>query len=144
MFLRHVVQNLDDSESPLVEIFLDEFAASALAGRGLAWDASRLAGQAAIRADDATVARRLLEQARELHRQTDTAAPGAAEVGLSDREVEIARFVVDGLTYKEIGAQLYIAPKTVEHHVARIRRKVQAGSRAEMIAALREVVTSTP
>ena len=59
---------------------------------------------------------------------------------LSDRELEIARGVVDGLTHKEIGAQLYISPKTVEHHVARIRRKVQAGSRAEMLAILRDLV----
>jgi DNA-binding CsgD family transcriptional regulator len=57
--------------------------------------------------------------------------------GLSEREVEVARLVLDGRTHKEIGAQLYISPKTVEHHVARIRTKVGATDRAEFVAALR-------
>ena len=60
--------------------------------------------------------------------------------GLTAREIDVSRYVLDGLTYREIGAQLYISPKTVEHHVARIRRKVQAGSRAEMLASLRALL----
>ncbi len=42
-----------------------------------------------------------------------------------------------GLTYREIGARLYISAKTVEHHVARIRRRLGAGSRSELLAMLR-------
>ena len=49
----------------------------------------------------------------------------------------VAQYIVDGLTHKEIGAQLYISPKTVEHHVAKIRQKLGASTRAEMLAALR-------
>ena len=56
---------------------------------------------------------------------------------LSEREQEVADFVLDGLTHKEIGAQLFISPKTVEHHVAKIRQKLGASTRAEMLAALR-------
>jgi DNA-binding NarL/FixJ family response regulator len=56
---------------------------------------------------------------------------------LSEREQMVAQHIVDGLTYKEIGAQLYISPKTVEHHVAKIRQKLGASTRAEMLAALR-------
>jgi DNA-binding NarL/FixJ family response regulator len=56
---------------------------------------------------------------------------------LSEREQVVAQFVVDGLTYKEIGAQLYISPKTVEHHVAKIRQKLGTTTRAEMLASLR-------
>jgi DNA-binding CsgD family transcriptional regulator len=48
--------------------------------------------------------------------------------------------VLTGRTHREIGAQLYIAPKTVEHHVARIRAKLGATTRAEFIAALRHVL----
>ena len=48
--------------------------------------------------------------------------------------------VVAGSTHREIGAQLYIAPKTVEHHVALIRAKLGAGSRAELLAMLREIL----
>lgn len=120
-------------------------AAEALAGAGLPWEASRLCGQAAIRLDDPAATRRLLERARELAQAdqagwsdgTRTATPEAAR--LSDREVEVARLVLAGQTYKDIGAQLYLSPKTVEHHVARIRGKLGAGSRAEMIDALQRL-----
>jgi DNA-binding CsgD family transcriptional regulator len=116
-------------------------AAESLARRGLRWEASRLAGQAAIRVADTGDARRLLDLARRLHRSGGEAESiGGSEAGLSPREVEIARYVVDGVTYREIGAQLYLSPKTVEHHVARIRRKVRAESRAEMLAILREIL----
>jgi DNA-binding CsgD family transcriptional regulator len=70
---------------------------------------------------------------------------GSAEsnkAGLSEREVEVARLVLDGRTHKEIGAQLYISPKTVEHHVARIRVKVGANDRAEFVAALKSLLNS--
>jgi len=61
--------------------------------------------------------------------------PSAASV-LSDREQAVAQHVVDGLTHKEIGTQLYISPKTVEHHVTKIRQELGATTRAEMLAAL--------
>jgi DNA-binding CsgD family transcriptional regulator len=118
-------------------------ATEGLAAAGLPWEASRLAGQAAIRTGDPAVARRLLERARDLG---ESVRAGAASAGadvlaaLSEREVEVARLVVQGRTYKEIGSQLFIAPKTVEHHVARIRTKVGATDRAEFLAALRELL----
>jgi DNA-binding CsgD family transcriptional regulator/tetratricopeptide (TPR) repeat protein len=60
--------------------------------------------------------------------------PPAATLSL--REQEIARRVLTGLTYKEIGAQLFISAKTVEHHVARIRRRLGATSRRELFGHL--------
>jgi len=110
-----------------------------LADRQLPWEASRLAGQAAITTTDPTAARRLLERARELS-EPDAAAAGPSGAGLSEREIEVARMVLTGSTHREIGAQLYISPKTVEHHVARIRGKLGATSRAELLAMLREIV----
>ena len=50
---------------------------------------------------------------------------------------EAPALVVDGLTHKEIGARLYLSPKTVEQHVAHLRRKLRASSRATLVAALR-------
>ena len=117
-----------------------------LAAVQLPWEASRLAGQAAIHTRDPIVARRLLERARELS-EADSVATDAqpAKVGraasLSERELAVAKLVLAGSTHREIGAQLYIAPKTVEHHVARIRSKLGAGSRAELLAVLREIVS---
>jgi len=63
-------------------------------------------------------------------------------VTLSTREQEIARRVLTGLTYKEIGAQLFISAKTVEHHVARIRRRLGATSRRELFGHLQVMLAS--
>jgi DNA-binding NarL/FixJ family response regulator len=120
-------------------------AARGLQGLGLTWEASRLTGQAAIRSADPSVTRVLLEQARDLKAALPAAeaADAASSVSvLSEREQMVAQYIVDGLTHKEIGAQLYISPKTVEHHVAKIRQKVGASTRAEMLAALRAHLTS--
>ena len=112
--------------------------AERLADRQLPWEASRLAGQAAITTTDPAAARRLLERARELS-EPDKAV-SAETSGLSERELDVARMVLAGSTHREIGAQLYISPKTVEHHVARIRNKLGATSRAELLAMLRDIV----
>jgi len=117
--------------------------AGELAAVGLPWEGSRLVGQAAIRTTDAAAARRLLERARDLSSAEVVPDRGRAESahgGLSEREVEVARMVLAGDTYREIGAKLFISPKTVEHHVARIRAKVGATTRAEFVAALRSLL----
>jgi DNA-binding NarL/FixJ family response regulator len=118
-------------------------AAEELVAAQLPWEGSRLAGHAAIRTADPAAARRLLERARELanlEALSGTGPPEAAPGGLSDREVEVARLVLAGRTHKEVGAQLYLSPKTVEHHMARIRTKLGATSRAELIGALRRLL----
>lgn len=114
-------------------------AASALADVGLVWEASRLAGAAAIRMSDGATMRDLLQFARGLTAErTPQLTEGATD--LSPRERDVATHLLAGLTYREIGGQLYIAPKTVEHHVARIRRKLGVKSRAELLVALRRHV----
>jgi DNA-binding NarL/FixJ family response regulator len=110
--------------------------AARLADAGLRWEAAALLRAAAERTADPAVARRLLGAGRGL--RTASATPGrAAPGGLSDREREVGALVVDGLTHKEIGARLYISPKTVEQHVARLRQKLAASNRAALVAALR-------
>ena len=37
----------------------------------------------------------------------------------------------------DVGSRLYISAKTIEHHVARIRRRLGAGSRSELLSMLR-------
>lgn len=113
-----------------------------LRSRGRFWEASRLAGAAAIRAADGSVTRALLELARDMRALLPdaTAEEVPAAGALSERELEVARAVADGHTYKEIAASLYISPKTVEHHVAKIRQKLGASTRAEMLSALREIL----
>ena len=61
---------------------------------------------------------------------------------LSEREREVAALVLSGLTYKQVGDRLFISAKTVEHHVARMRQKLGATSRAELFDQLRQLVRS--
>ncbi|MFG3578604.1 helix-turn-helix transcriptional regulator [Micromonospora chersina] len=129
-----------------------ETAARGLHDAGLCWDAARLAGQAAIRTSDRRAMTTLLECARVLQARpparTDGAGDGEAPVAdagptryrLSDREHEVAELVLAGLTYREIGDRLFISAKTVEHHVARMRSRLDCANRAELLALLRTVV----
>ena len=60
---------------------------------------------------------------------------GPRAVGLlSRREQEVLRLVGDGLSNREIGARLFISPKTAEHHVSRIYAKLGVSSRVEAAA----------
>ncbi len=128
----------------------DSEAISASAGElyelGLCWDASRLAGQAAIRTSDRKVMVQLLEAARQFQGAAGRTPEPVAATGLSalsERELEVARLVVDGLTYKQAGSKLFISGKTVEHHMARIRGKLGAGDRRELLALLRELLPNS-
>ncbi|MBW0088814.1 LuxR family transcriptional regulator [Pseudonocardia sp. KRD-184] len=128
-----------------------ESAARGLHAVGLSWDGGRLAGQAAIRTRDKTGMASLLGTARALQvvEQAPEQAPSdpastqqapARDDVLSDREREVAALVLEGLTYKQIGEQLFISAKTVEHHVSRMRQRLGSGSRGELFAHLRGII----
>jgi DNA-binding CsgD family transcriptional regulator len=64
-----------------------------------------------------------------------TAGVGARAVGeLSRRERDVLRLLAEGLTNRELAARLFISPKTAEHHVGRIFRKLDLRTRAEAAA----------
>lgn len=125
-----------------------EEAARSLHAVGLWWDASRLAGQAAIRTSDRQAMVRLLDCARLLQgrpvsarRAEADAVPVAEDAGkLSDREREVARLVLEGMTYKQVGDRLFISAKTVEHHMARMRQRLGSTSRSDLLAQLRHIL----
>lgn len=111
-------------------------AAAALSDRP--WEAAALCGVAAEKVTDPASVKHLLGKGRALRASvTPEHTASSAEGLLSKRERAVGELLLDGLTYKEIGAKLYISPKTVEQHVARIRQKLPATNRAELIAALR-------
>lgn len=58
---------------------------------------------------------------------------------LTDREREVLRLVAEGLTNREIGERLYLAEKTVKHHMTNVLGKLHVRSRVEaaLIAARR-------
>ncbi|MEZ0349182.1 isoniazid response ATPase/transcriptional regulator IniR [Mycobacterium sp. pR1184] len=143
------------------QVDADEVTASAraLSHVGLTSDATRLAGQAALQTPDGRVSGAMLQLARDLKLGAD---PGDVSTGLtrdepdgaasspshqptsgsplSQREREVAELLLLGMPYRDIGAQLFISAKTVEHHVARIRRRLGAGSRSEMLSMLRAML----
>jgi DNA-binding NarL/FixJ family response regulator len=51
---------------------------------------------------------------------------------LTPREQEVLRLIARGYAYKEIARRLGISPKTVEHHVSSVLRKLQLSSRHEL------------
>ncbi|MGW4529146.1 helix-turn-helix domain-containing protein, partial [Amycolatopsis sp. NPDC004378] len=55
---------------------------------------------------------------------------------LTERERDIGRLFVAGHTYKEIGEQLHISGKTVEHHMVRIRAKLGVSDRRTLATLL--------
>ena len=133
-------------------------AARSLSQFGLTWDATRLAGQAALQTPDGRVSGSMLQLARDLKQisaieeapgldapaalDTSHAGPARpASTKLSDREREVAELLLLGMPYRDIGTQLFISAKTVEHHVARIRRRLGAESRSEMLSMLRAMLT---
>jgi pimeloyl-ACP methyl ester carboxylesterase/DNA-binding CsgD family transcriptional regulator len=59
------------------------------------------------------------------------ASPGPR---LTERELEVARLVAEGLTNQSIARRLSVAPRTAEAHVENIRRKLQVRSRAQIAA----------
>ena len=69
--------------------------------------------------------------------------PTSANTGLSEREHEIAQLVLQGRTYAEIGAELFISPRTAEHHIGQIRRRLAATSRSDLLAKLRVAMNTT-
>jgi DNA-binding CsgD family transcriptional regulator len=139
---------------------VDEVTAAArgLSQFGLTWDATRLAGQAALQTPDGRVSGAMLQLARDLKQtapiddapslESVTTGANAQRTGpsrpassrLSDREREVAELLLLGMPYRDIGSQLFISAKTVEHHVARIRRRLGAESRSEMLSMLRAML----
>ncbi|MBE2315687.1 AAA family ATPase [Solirubrobacter sp. CPCC 204708] len=75
---------------------------------------------------------------RELQAAGETVARQAAATRevLTSQEAQIARRAADGQTNPEIGAQLFISPRTVEYHLRKVFTKLGISSRKELRAAL--------
>ncbi len=132
-------------------------AAIGLQHAGLAADGAALAAAASVRTADRKDGAALLAFARNLSDNAGfeppppapPAEPGTADEALaeaaaapllSERELEVGRLILAGLTHKQIGARLFISAKTVEHHVARMRNRLGADGRNELFGMLRNLI----
>jgi len=52
---------------------------------------------------------------------------------LTNREFDVLRLVVDGLTARQIATRLVLSPRTVENHVQRVLRKLCVPNRAALV-----------
>jgi predicted ATPase/DNA-binding CsgD family transcriptional regulator len=118
---------------------LDELEARAGQELGLAFEAARQAGRVLGRGDQVTAA---LWPARDADhdpaagpdRGAGAGQAASHELPLTRREREVADLITRGLTNRQIGAQLFIAERTVDTHVGRILDKLGCASRAQVAA----------
>ena len=77
--------------------------------------------------------RELGKLGRRVHRRTRRGkADGTGVETLTERELEVARLVVDRKTNAEIAAELFLSPKTVETHIRHLFQKLEVSSRVEV------------
>jgi ATP/maltotriose-dependent transcriptional regulator MalT len=67
---------------------------------------------------------------------TDAVRSGGSELpaGLSSREVEVLRSLVAGASNREIAAELFISPRTVQAHLANLFAKLGVHTRSAAVA----------
>jgi DNA-binding CsgD family transcriptional regulator len=63
-----------------------------------------------------------------------TAAPVSTSYGLTDREIDVLRLLGEGRSNVEIGAELFISPRTAGVHVTNILRKLGVTNRVQAAA----------
>ncbi len=95
-------------------------------------------GRALLEASRETLAQlgalRYLKQAEAALAAMGEAAATSPQSPLTAREREIAQLVAQGLTDREIGARLFISPKTVDRHLRNIFTKLEITNRSSLVA----------
>lgn len=78
------------------------------------------------------LATRILHEFRErANRAPETGSNGSAS--LSAREVQVLTLVAQGLTYKEVGATLFLSERTIKYHMGEIVARLHVENRAQAI-----------
>lgn len=66
--------------------------------------------------------------------------PQKHPVQLSNRQSICAHLLMKGMTYKEIGKELNLSPRTVETHIIYIKNKLQCRTKIELIIKLTHIL----
>ncbi|MBV9803286.1 MAG: helix-turn-helix transcriptional regulator [Solirubrobacterales bacterium] len=118
---RHVGERLLTAGSPTGERLLGA-AIAFFAGAGTRSPAE--AARALLRSAGRPVPRR--------GRGHATVPVGLAAAGVSSREMDVLLLLAEGLTNRQIAAQLYLSPRTVEKHVERLLAKTDSPNRVAL------------
>jgi DNA-binding CsgD family transcriptional regulator/tetratricopeptide (TPR) repeat protein len=94
-----------------------------------------LGARAAARA----VARRLRERGVRGLPRGPRAATRDNAAGLTTRELEVLQLLADGQTNPTIAERLYLSPRTIDHHVSSLLRKLDSHTRGEAVAEARRL-----
>lgn len=74
---------------------------------------------------------------KEFARQADPGGTGAlrsAGEALTPRQIEILQLVAEGVSYKEIGEQLYLSEHTIKYHIGEIMQRLHLKNRSQVLA----------
>lgn len=53
---------------------------------------------------------------------------------LKPRQIEVLRLLADGLSYKEVGARLFLSPRTIKYHMEEIMNRLHLENRAQVLS----------
>ena len=93
------------------------------------WDLERLPAAASATRARAVLRERGLNAVPPRRRASTRANPS----GLTNRQLDVARLVARGLTNAELARDLYISPKTVDHHVSAVLGRLGLRTRREIV-----------
>ncbi len=80
------------------------------------------------------LASRVLEEfARQAMESTSIQLPRAKTDALSARQVQVLTLIAQGLTYKEVGAKLCLAERTIKYHIGEIIERLHLENRSQVI-----------
>ena len=86
--------------------------------------------------DPGVLSQRVEEVARKLGTAQARAAPDSV---LTERELEVLRLLAEGLTKREVAANLFLSYSTIHSHAKSIYRKLDGGSRDAVLERAREL-----